>query len=261
MAIQNIRKKKSPDDQTSGLAESLREYLQNSTLHGLRYIGTGTLSLVERLFFALSFLMVVLLAAYFITNIYQKWTLNPVIIGLDPVSTNIKDIPFPAITICNMNQVKKSYAVSRKTLRAKSMLESICSQDDAALHNETTTVDGKWSYAKEFLTNGSQPCEQMIQQCKFGMQTFECSQGFRSVMTDEGLCCTFNAIHPKLLLKGYNANAFFDKGDSDEPYSTWTPEHGYEDQKKLHSYPLPVPGSGELIISSNQFYTESSNRF
>lgn len=95
----------------SSFKENFLEYLTNSTLHGLRYIGTVTLSVVERVFFGLAFVMVICLAAYFISNIYQKWTSSPVIIGLDPVSTNIKEIPFPAVTLCNMNQVSKRWDI------------------------------------------------------------------------------------------------------------------------------------------------------
>lgn len=187
----------------------------------------ATLSAIERIFFGLSFLMVFCLASYFISNIYQKYLNNPVIIGMDPVSTNIKDIPFPAITLCNMNQVKKSYAKTRKTQRSKLMLESICSQGDG-LSNETNAADGKWSFVREFLLNASQRCDKMIQLCKFGNEEFDCSSGFRSVLTDEGLCCTFNSVHPKFMFKGFDEKEHVDQQvESNFEYFNWTPEQGY----------------------------------
>lgn len=227
----------------SGACENVRQYFLSSSLHGLRYIGTVTLSVFERVFFGISFLIVTFLATYFISNVYQKWEDSPVIIALDPVSTDIKDIPFPAVTICNFNQVRKSYAKSRKTLRDRLMLDSICTQGDG-LSNETTTTDGTWSYVKEFLINSSQPCEEMIQFCKFGMQEFDCNQGFMSVLTDEGLCCTFNSVHPKLMFKGFDASEHVDDMDEEVEYATWTPEKGYERSDKT-PYPFPVQGPGK----------------
>lgn len=198
------------DKVASTVGENITQYLLSSSLHGLRYIGTASLSVFERTFFSLSFFMVVVLAAYFISNVYQKWKETPVklisllssdsnfsschlfqvIIGLDPVSTNIKDIPFPAVTICNMNQVNKTFAESLKTERDKIILDSICTQGDS-LNDEESNVEGKWSYIREFLLNASQPCEEMIKLCKFGMQKIDCDKSFSSVLTDEGLCCEF----------------------------------------------------------------------
>lgn len=49
----------------------------------------------DRIFFGLMFFMVVLLSAYFISNIYAKYSAKPMIISLNSVSTNIKTLPFP----------------------------------------------------------------------------------------------------------------------------------------------------------------------
>lgn len=223
--------------------ENVQQYCLSSSLHGLRYIGSVTLSLFERAFFGVSFFMVTILAAYFISNVYHKWDATPVIIGLDPVSTEIKDIPFPAVTICNMNQVKKSFASSVKTQQDLLMLDSVCTQGNG-LSNETMLTYGKWSYVREFLINASQPCKDMIEMCKFGMQEFDCSRGFMSVLTDEGLCCTFNAIHPKLMFKGFDKSVHVDENmDEEVEYSTWTPEQGYQKSEQI-AYPFPVPGPG-----------------
>lgn len=77
-------------NESAGFRENVQEYLLNSTLHGLRYIGTKTISTFERVFFALAFVLVTILATYFITNIYQKWNDSPIIIGLNPVAVEGK---------------------------------------------------------------------------------------------------------------------------------------------------------------------------
>jgi acid-sensing ion channel, other len=63
-----------------------------------------------RTFFSIAFLIVTMLSAYFISNVWQKYTETPVIIGLNPIATDLNAIPFPAVTICNMNQARKSIA-------------------------------------------------------------------------------------------------------------------------------------------------------
>lgn len=243
-----MKQSTSESKKSTSACENVQQYFLSSSLHGLRYIGTATLSMVERVFFGISFIMVTVLAAYFISNVYQKWKDSPVIVGLNPVSFDVKDIPFPAVTICNMNQVKKNYAKSRKTQGDLAMLDSICTKGDG-LSNVTTTTDGKWSYVREFLINSSQPCEEMIKLCKFGMEEFDCNRGFMTVLTDEGLCCTFNAVHPKLMFKGFDVTEHVDEMDEEEvEYVTWSPENGYEKSDKL-PYPSPVLGPGSQLIS------------
>lgn len=92
--------------------ENIVKYLESSSMHGLRYIGDKSLSNCERGGFIFAFAIVFVVSFYFITNVWEKWSLSPIIIGLNPVATQLKDIPFPAVTICNMNQANKTIAHS-----------------------------------------------------------------------------------------------------------------------------------------------------
>ena len=38
----------------------------------------------------------------------DKWQKSPVLVSFDSTVTPISEIPFPAVTICNMNKVRKS---------------------------------------------------------------------------------------------------------------------------------------------------------
>lgn len=66
---------------------------------------------VCRFFWIISFITAMGFSAYFISNIYDKWNVTPVIVGINPKFKTIQSIPFPAITMCNMNQVRKSVAM------------------------------------------------------------------------------------------------------------------------------------------------------
>ncbi|KAJ6634965.1 Pickpocket protein 28 [Pseudolycoriella hygida] len=96
----NVRKRKN-EKPAYTCSENVEEYLTNSTLHGLRYVGNRKISYFERIFFGLSFIFVIVLSGYFISNIWNKWSATPIIIALNSRSTSIGDIPFPAVTICN----------------------------------------------------------------------------------------------------------------------------------------------------------------
>lgn len=59
-------------------------------------------------FFGISFVLVVILSGFFISNIYIKWSASPIIISTSAKQQLTSNIPFPAITICNLNQALRS---------------------------------------------------------------------------------------------------------------------------------------------------------
>lgn len=67
-----------------------------------------------RVFWLIAFSVAIGFAAYYITNIYDKWNSSPVIISFSPFDAQLQDIPFPAVTICNMNQAKKTEVIKIK---------------------------------------------------------------------------------------------------------------------------------------------------
>lgn len=50
------------------------------------------------------------LAMYLIVRVYGKWASSPIIVGINPEPTFITDEPFPAVTVCNLNQALYSKA-------------------------------------------------------------------------------------------------------------------------------------------------------
>lgn len=130
--LQRYRKRKASDTKliddevkeavTVTCRENFYQYLMSTTLHGLRYIGDQTLTALERYnslqliqfvfqkknlgiciffeflrrcFFVVTFLLVLALSIYFISNVWMRWSAAPIIIGLNSMSTSIKDLPFP----------------------------------------------------------------------------------------------------------------------------------------------------------------------
>lgn len=85
----------------------------------------------------------------------------------------------------------------------------------------------------------------MMKGCRFGTKIINCDKNFTSVLTDEGLCCSFNSIHPKLMFNNFEESDHVEKSAGDEiDFMTWTPEGGYDIREKGQHYPNPVPGMG-----------------
>ena len=61
-----------------------------------------------RICWLISFFIGVAAAAYLINAVWDNYRKNPVIVSFMPMETEIKDIPFPAVTFCNMNRFPKS---------------------------------------------------------------------------------------------------------------------------------------------------------
>lgn len=105
-------------------------------------------------FFIFSIILVFTLSAYFITNVWTKWSASPIIITLSARSTPLDEIPFPAVTICNMNQAQRSSVHHIPTDSVKySFLQNLC------LHSVNVTDDknlfGKWPQFRQFILDVS----------------------------------------------------------------------------------------------------------
>jgi len=66
--------------------------------------------LVCRLFWSVAFILATITAGYFIRIVYAKWDETPVIVSIGARTTSLTDIPFPAVTLCNVNRARKSEA-------------------------------------------------------------------------------------------------------------------------------------------------------
>ncbi|XP_065076029.1 pickpocket protein 28 [Ochlerotatus camptorhynchus] len=247
--------------------ENFREYCLNTTIHGLKYVGTISLSIMERSFFSISFILVAALSIYFITNVYQKWQSSPIIIGLSPTATHIKEISFPAVTICNMNQATRSAAeVIEHNSVEEAVLNSICSLDG---EYNLTNYEGKWSTVRTMLFHVTQPCRVMVKACRYAQKVHKCEHMFRSVLTDEGLCCTFNSVDQAFLL--WNKDIAAVQGDMpDNPFQPieWTPEGGFVGEQTNVTFPRAIAGTGAnmgltVVLDANvqEYFCSSTSSY
>lgn len=82
-------------------AAILDDFSQNSTIHGIKYMGDRKRHWAERLWWLTAFVLSIYGCTSLIMHIWQRWERSPVIVSFAEKSTPIWQIPFPAVTICS----------------------------------------------------------------------------------------------------------------------------------------------------------------
>ena len=87
------------------VANTLRDYAEAATVHGVSYVFSRSLPLIDRLVWGLITLTCLSLAAYWSVTAYGNWQENLVVTSLKDPAMSVTSLPFPAVTICNINRV------------------------------------------------------------------------------------------------------------------------------------------------------------
>ncbi|XP_073828623.1 pickpocket protein 28-like [Musca autumnalis] len=93
----------------------------------------------------------------------------------------------------------------------------------------------------------------MLIGCNFGGVDYNCADIFRTIVTDEGLCCVFNKLDPKYM---YKRNV---PRKRELPYTdnavgvNWNPEKGYPANLPENFYPRTAVGTGQTLGLSITF--------
>ncbi|XP_032675500.1 pickpocket protein 28-like [Odontomachus brunneus] len=260
------RSKKRKHPACSELAELARQYCANSTLHGLRYVGDTGLSAVERIFWAVSFTTALIIAVYYIVYLYQRWNGAPIIISLSPEPVALDEIPFPAVTICNMNHAKKTEAKrieEGSDMTKKLMLSDICdAESNTTFYEEHDLID--FDTMLQFMINISQPCTDMLYFCKWHNMRIDCKDIFNPTMTDEGICCNFNGVQREFLFhKARDWPALNITYMS--PGVDWNAENGYNSSGSVDVIPWRPYGAGKyyglslaLDVDTDEYFCSST---
>ncbi|KAK9888762.1 hypothetical protein WA026_000987 [Henosepilachna vigintioctopunctata] len=257
------KKKSTSAPVTKKLLYQVENYCDNATLHGLRYIGDPSLSLCERLFWFCSFGIAACLAGYFISNIYIKWSESPVIISFSPSDADLNSIPFPSITICNMNQASKQEAekiIATGTPAQKKLLADYCKINS---ESNGTEYETDWDTMQNFLVTVGQSCSDMLKSCLWKNEVVDCNEYFNNDLTDEGLCCSFNRLPPNKIYWNPKSLSFLNQTYSNYIYD-WNPEEGFPDKitaERSEYIPRRPLGAGQHLGLSITLDTQVDNYY
>ncbi|OXU30358.1 hypothetical protein TSAR_015887 [Trichomalopsis sarcophagae] len=250
----------------SDVRGTFKDYCDHCTIHGLKYVGDTSLTNFERAFWILSFVLAIFGAAYFIWLLYAKFMLSPIIISRSSESVSLQDFPFPAVTVCNMNNAKKSYAkkvVNGNNTLEKVFLEDICDfKTTSSVQSEISDEAGEWDNVYQFLLNVSQNCSQMLYYCEWHGNETNCTDIFNPVLTDEGLCCNFNAV--KRILYHPRTWKNLDITYASDTHLDWNPEYTFTNES-ANAIPWRAFSSGSnygltlaLDVDADEYYCSST---
>ena len=139
--------------------DTTQEYASITTIHGFSYILDQLHSIPARVIWMIIVIIAGLLTTLQMSSLYRQWKDDPVITTLDTVAMPIKDIEFPAVTICPQGSVKeildnvlfkqmKEY-IRKKTLNGKGTAERPVSNNET--DSQSISYDEMMRQADEFL--------------------------------------------------------------------------------------------------------------
>ena len=82
------------------IADTTKNYSSTTTIHGISYLFSNKISGLERLLWVIVVILAMFFTTFQVVKLYKEWQAKPVITTLDTVALPIKDIEFPAVTIC-----------------------------------------------------------------------------------------------------------------------------------------------------------------
>ena len=85
---------------STAVSKTLREYSEASSVHGVSYVFSKSLPVLDRLLWSLLTLVALALAAYWSLVAYNNWQENLVTTNLKDTAKPVTSLPFPGVTIC-----------------------------------------------------------------------------------------------------------------------------------------------------------------
>ncbi|XP_060804918.1 pickpocket protein 28 [Amyelois transitella] len=237
--------------------EYLVDYSSNSNLHGLRYIGEKERTHIERVFWLFAFICGSVLCAGLIMKTYMKWTSTPVIVTFAEKTTPTWQIPYPAITMClesksratifnftqNYYLYNNSLDRANMTEEKRNMVEDLTLVCDDHLASPTGREFSDGSETVANLQNVTTNASSTFFVCKFKDRTTEyCDTLNARVLTDEGVCFSFNILRPEDLFRTENLHKDYSYIEHDIEANSWSLEDGYSPDLPLDTYPYRGAG-------------------
>ncbi|CAH0755771.1 unnamed protein product [Diatraea saccharalis] len=248
----------------NGIKEYLIDYTANSNLHGLKYIGEKERTPVEKIFWLFMFICCVILCASLIRKVWIKWNESPVIVSFAENTTPVWQIPYPAVTLCfetKSMQTKFNFTANYHLYNSTITRPNMPPEDRKMFEDLTLVCDDylasaagrKFSNASETVNNiksVSPNITEVFFGCKWkDIPKETCENLFAPILTEEGLCYTFNMLSAEELFRVENLHddyPYLERGLSrpDNLTTFWNLENGYPPEAPIETYPHRGSGYG-----------------
>ncbi|XP_067641904.1 sodium channel protein Nach isoform X2 [Eurosta solidaginis] len=231
-----------------------KEFFQNSTLHGVRYIAESGRPVGEKFMWFCFTTIGAVTALVIIMSLWEKFQTNPTITGLDTDFHN-QNVVFPTTIVCPETPIDhdKAYDWAYKALsnydhtKATTitpfleLLTSLNFENINEAYALAQSIPGnslKQLNLREAAFKARVSCENTITDCKYRDEPITCCTHFRTVYTENGICFAFNSRF---------------KSQEKEDVSGDAPHDLYETDKKWALHFIPN-GTAKVYIFSNEEY-------
>ncbi|KAF0289288.1 Pickpocket protein 28 [Amphibalanus amphitrite] len=203
------RKNQRPQSFCGRLRQHGSDYCEETSLHGVKYACRETSW--KRCYWILVLLGMAITAGWLIFNVIDNFINSPTLISIDTTEYPIHKVPFPALTICNMNKINVNHippsqveVFGRERFDAEEWLSRVTSILDMVYAGCTEGLCSSEQEEDEHLTNQeikkviqltAPSCEEMMFKCSWRGTNYPCSELFETHQTDFGFCCLFNAVY------------------------------------------------------------------
>uniref|UniRef100_A0A1I8QAH1 Sodium channel protein Nach n=1 Tax=Stomoxys calcitrans TaxID=35570 RepID=A0A1I8QAH1_STOCA len=232
-----------------------KEFFQNSTLHGVRYIAeTGRPAGEKFLWFCLTSMGAVT-ALIIIMSLWEKYQTNPTITGLDTDFEN-KNVVFPTTVVCpkHVFDYNKSYemalnklansdaAIAEKILPFLELLPSLSHESFNATEAMAKSLDVKGIKdltLRQLAFASAISCEDALKECKYRDELITCCEHFQPLYTEYGFCFGFNSR--------------FESTET-EDIKAGPPDVLYETDKKWALFITPSKDAKVFLFSNEEYF-------
>lgn len=179
--------------------KNFSKWLDNTTVHGIAHIFKGK-STVKRVFWLVIFLGALAGCVYNVLNRLKLLISNPTSTSTK-IITSQEGVPFPAITICNLNPFAIAALEEYNVSDLFDFIDSASDNNDDDIISTYLKCDDHLSKVpaairkkpfKDLQTRSHVPLSEFITVCVYSNDNMDCNLQFKPIITNYGLCYIFN---------------------------------------------------------------------
>ncbi|XP_044748640.1 pickpocket protein 28-like [Coccinella septempunctata] len=223
----------------------IREYCESSSIQGLSYF-SNKLSFPEGCWWTIAFILCLSGCSFMIKEIVDKWNNSPVLFSLATMETPIYKVPFPAVTICPETKISRQCVNYSTVLRLRNngTLDRVPEEEMnyydhmAPLCRLENHVNSSKDRSLEDFTSFLNECKSVdLRQsfCEYMGRIVNCSRILSPIITDDGLCYSFNMLDVRDIYSDINRMEYY-QGHGRR--TEWNVEDGYPNNETGNAFPF-----------------------
>ncbi|XP_039756677.1 pickpocket protein 28-like [Pararge aegeria] len=231
----------------------------NNCKYSLREAKERETTVIEKIIWLLMFTSCFIYCGILIWRSYSKWIKSPAIVMLTENDEPIREIPFPAVTVCPERKImsevfnfqhyielsnnKTNVDLSDQVQNMYEDVSLICDYDRIPRNGRNVSVGNE---TVGNILKASTKLLKVMSLCTWKGKQRTCNSLFTPILTEEGMCFTFNTIGPEDLFQLENMHTDYEymKKLNRTRNQGWTMENGYPFDAPRKTYPVRGSGAG-----------------